>query len=238
MQANRILSLLLNIRPEFVRYRIKPIRLARGERIVGPGMPITKVIFPDSGLISLTVQLAAGNRLEVGLIGFDGMLGGEVFFGEERQLNNAYAQLPVTGWSMTPRDLIEIGQQYREVALELFRHERFLLAQSQQIAACNAEHSLKQRLCSWLLRAYDLTRSPELQLTQEFIAEMIGVRRAGVSPVAQQLRSEGIIRQRRGGIVIVDKPALAREACECYFAIQRLRAHYLGGPTFHGRAIV
>lgn len=238
MQANRILSLLLNVRPEFVRYRIKPIRLARGERIVGPGMPITKVIFPDSGLISLTVQLAAGNRLEVGLIGFDGMLGGEVFFGEERQLNNAYAQLPVTGWSMAPRDLIEIGQQYREVAIELFRHERFLLAQSQQIAACNAEHSLKQRLCSWLLRAYDLTRNPELQLTQEFIAEMIGVRRAGVSPVAQQLRSEGIIRQRRGGIVIVDKPALAREACECYFAIQRLRAHYLGGPTFHGRAIV
>jgi len=201
-------------------------------------MPITKVIFPHTGLIALTVQLAAGNRLEVGLIGFDGMLGGEVFFGEERELNNAYAQLPVTGWSMAPRDLIEIGQQYREVAIELFRHERFLLAQSQQIAACNAEHSLKQRLCSWLLRAYDLTRSPELQLTQEFIAEMIGVRRAGVSPVAQQLRSEGIIRQRRGGIVIVDKPALAREACECYFAIQRLRAHYLGGPTFHGRAIV
>jgi CRP-like cAMP-binding protein len=238
MQGNRLLSFLLNARPEFVRYRIKPVNFARGERFFEPGAAITRVVFPDSGLISLTVQLTSGNRIEVSLIGSDGALGTEVVFGDENHLNSGCAQLPVTGWSMAPRDLIELSQEHREVETQLFRHERFLLAQAQQIVACNTAHTLRQRLCTWLLRAQDVTGSAELSLTQEFIAEMLGVRRPGVSPVTQQLRRDGIIRQRRGGIVILDKAALAREACECYLAIRRFRAHYLGGNPLPTRAIV
>lgn len=238
MRGNRILSLLMSIHPEFVRHRIRPISFGRGETLYRAGVPINKVIFPDTGLISLTVQLAEGNRIEAGLIGNEGLLGAEVLFGDEVQFNSSCAQLPVTGWSMAPRDLIEIGQQHREVQAELFRYVRFLLAQAQQIAACNAVHPLKQRLSTWLLRAQDLTGSPEVPLTQEFIAEMLGVRRAGVSPLARRLRNEGIIRQRRGGIFIVDRPALARQACECYLTIQRFRDRLASDHSFESKAIV
>lgn len=224
MHRNLLIAQLHRSHPEFVRDRLKPVAFSHGDVLTQAGAPIERVIFPRSGLISLVVGLAGGERIEAATVGQQGALGCAAIFGAERQIATGYAQIAGSGWAMEVGDLAALAQQDPIVRDLLFRNEQYLLAQAQHAAACNAKHRISERLAKWLLRAQDECGDEELQITQEHLAQMLGVQRASLSVFAAALQGAGLVRYRRGRLAILDRNALERQACECYAALRRLRA--------------
>jgi CRP-like cAMP-binding protein len=128
-----------------------------------------------------------------------------------------------TGETLEVAKFREVAEQSLPLRTVLLHHEQVLFAQAQQTAACNVAHTVESRLARWLLRARDLSGSDKLELTQEFLAQMLGVRRSSVSPVANELQRTGLIRYRRGHIEILDLEGLQSASCECYGTV---KAHY------------
>jgi CRP-like cAMP-binding protein len=190
---------------------------------------IERAIFPRSGLISIVVGLNDGAEVEAAMIGPAGVLGGAAIFGAKQHISTAVAQLPGRAWSVSVRDLTEIASVSAEFRSSIVAQERYLLAQVQQTAACNARHSILQRLCAWLLRAQDEAGRDEFLMTQEMLARMLGMQRASVSMFASQLQEKGLVHYRRGRLQITDPNGLAAHACECRAAVQKQRERLFGG---------
>jgi CRP-like cAMP-binding protein len=226
MQQNRILSALVQRHPES-RERLRRRDYVHGDMIGKAGDPIVDVLFPSSGLISVVVGLKGGDLVEAAMVGCDGVVGGGAVFGAKQHLGSSFAQLPGSGWTMRAADLGALLERDDQLRATLFSYEQFLLAQAQQTAACNARHHIPQRLSSWLLRARDATRENELLLTQEFLAQMLGVQRASVSMFAGQLQDKDLIRYRRGRVTVMNADGLSHEACECHLALSDLRRRLL-----------
>ena len=183
---------------------------------------IEKVYFPHSGIISCVVELVGGGAIETGMIGNDGEFGASQALDDKVSLNHVVMQ--VTG-----KASVISSDRIRVVANELpafrgllIKYEQFFVSQVQQTAACNAVHSIQARTCKWLLRMHELA-GPDLELTQEFLAQMMGVRRTSVTEVAGDLQKSGMITYRRGHIHIVDLEQVRAWACECDGDI---RSHY------------
>jgi CRP-like cAMP-binding protein len=221
MLENRILDALSQTSPDVLRNRLKPIDFVHGDLLADSGSPIQHAIFPRSGLISVVVDLQEGERIEVGMVGPYGALGGAAIFGATLYTGTAFAQLPGRAWAMRVDDLIDAATASAEFREMMFAQEQYLLAQAQQTAACNAKHTIMHRLCSWLLRAHDACGGGELMLTQENLAQMLGVQRASVSMFASQLQEQGLIHYRRGRLQIADAHGLASHACECRSALRQ-----------------
>ncbi len=221
MLENRFLNALNQAHPDLLRNRLKPVDFAHGDILAEAGSPITQALFPRSGLISVVVDLQEGDRIEVAMVGPRGALGAAAIFGATHHLGTSFAQLPGRAWAMRTEDLIDIATASGEFRELMFAEEQYLLAQAQQTAACNAKHSIMHRLCSWLLRAHDAAGGGELLLTQENLAQMLGVQRASVSMFASQLQEKGLIQYRRGRLHIADVHGLASHACECRSALQQ-----------------
>jgi CRP-like cAMP-binding protein len=221
MFENQLLDALFRSQPDFLRNRLRAIDFAHGDIVGEAGQPIEHVIFPRSGLISVVVDLQDGERIEVAMVGSRGAVGGAVMFGGTHHLGTAFAQLPGRGWQMRAEDLTDAGAAFSDFRQLMFAQEQFLQAQAQQTAACNAKHTIMHRLCSWLLRARDIAGSTELLLTQENLAQMLGVQRASVSMFASQLQERGLIQYRRGRVHINDPAGLAEQACECHAALRQ-----------------
>jgi CRP-like cAMP-binding protein len=200
-----------------------------GDMFSEAGQPIEEVIFPRSGMISVVVELSDGERIEACMVGRESGIGISGALGGTTHINTSFAQIPGTAWSMRVSDLTELAMTDRAVRKLLFAGEHFLLAQMQQVSACNARHHIPERLAAWLLRAKDASGEEELQVTQEYLAEMLGVQRASVSMFAGALQDKGLIRYRRGRIAITDRPGLEAAACECYAALVGQRERLLGG---------
>jgi CRP-like cAMP-binding protein len=205
-------------------------------------MPIERIVFPSSGLLSILVDLEEGDRIEVGMIGSRGALGGGALFGAKCHLHRAIAQVSGRGWSMPLENAKELAQTSPEFAQLLFAQEQYLLAQARQFTACNAKHLISQRLCSWLLRAQDEIGGNELLMTQEMLAKMLGVQRASVSMFASQLQENGLIGYRRGRLRVADPEGLAAAACGCHNALKKQHAklfpEHMGGLlAVRGQAI-
>ncbi len=228
MYENRLLVSLSRSRPDLLRNRLKAIDFVHGDLLAEVGTPIEHVIFPRSGLVSMVIDLLDGDRIEVAMVGADGAIGGAVVFGATHRLCTSFAQLPGSAWLMKSTDAIEIANENPDFRQELFLQERYNQMQAQQTAACNAKHTIMRRLCSWLLRAQDAIGGRELLLTQEHLAQMLGVQRASVSMFASQLQEKGLIRYRRGRVQIIDKAGLAEHACECHAAIRRQHEQLVG----------
>lgn len=222
---NAILDALSAAEPGFLEGRLTPFSFVHGDVLVRAGKPIEHVYFPQSGLISIVVELGGGERIETAMIGHDGVLGASVVFGADLALNTGVAQIAGQGWRMKASDLVLLVEKSRSIELLLFRHEQYVLAQAQQTAACNARHHIPARLCTWLLRAQDVSAQPDLYLTQEVLAQILGVQRASISLIAGTLQDAGLIQYRRGRIVIINRQGLAGKACECY---RTLRQHRQG----------
>jgi CRP-like cAMP-binding protein len=222
MQHNRILSALVQRHPEF-RERLKRRDYVHGDMVGKSGDPIVDVLFPSSGLISIVVALRGGELVEAAMVGCDGVVGGGAAFGAKQHLGSSFVQLPGFGWTMRAADLATVVKRDEDMRRLLFVYEQFLLAQARQTAACNARHHIPQRLGSWLLRARDAAREDELLLTQEFLAQMLGVQRASVSMFAGQMQDKDLIRYRRGRVAVVNADGLAKEACECHAVLGGLR---------------
>jgi CRP-like cAMP-binding protein len=184
--------------------------------------PVEKVYFPHSGIISSVVELKGGGAIETGMIGRDGEFGAGHALDDKVSLNHIVIQ--VAGFaSVIKSDRIrEVAEEIPAFRRILTNYEQFFLSQVQQTAACNAIHDIQARTCKWLLRMHDLAGA-DLPLTQEFLAQMMGVRRTSVTEVAVALQKAGMITYKRGQIHIVDLEQIRQSACECD---DDIRSHY------------
>src|SRR5438270_10380136 len=201
---------------------LSTIHLPQGEVLAETHQRVEKVYFPHSGIISCVVETIGGGAIETGMIGNDGAWGSSQALDDKVSLNHVVMQVPGAA-SVISSDHIRVAAD----SLPAFRgllvkYEQFFLSQVQQTAACNALHTVQARTCKWLLRMHDLV-GVDLELTQEFLAQMMGVRRTTVTEVAGDLQKAGLITYSRGRIHIVDIEQVRGWACECDGDI---RSHY------------
>ena len=206
-----------------VRPHLKLVELKLGDIVADTGSVVQRVYFPQSGIISLVVELSVGEMIETAMVGRDGVVNAASAMDGKVSFNKAIVQMAGSAFAIEVDRIRAITDKYKVFRSVLIRHEQVVFAQSQQSAACNASHSVEARMCRWLLRMRDLGGSDDLTLTQDFIAQMLGVRRPSVSIVANTLQKAGFIKYRRGNIRILDVPGLKNGSCECY---ETVKSHY------------
>jgi CRP-like cAMP-binding protein len=226
---NQLLASLPAADFERLRPHLKPFEMTHGDLLFDTGDPVVWVYFPHSGVISLVVGLGDGQLIEAAMVGRDGAVGGSAALDGQVALNRGIVQIEGQASILDVPTLRKHAAQSTAFRTALIRHEQALFAQAQQSAACNASHTVEARLARWLLRSRELSGANMLGLTQEFVAQMLGVRRTSVSLVANALQDAGLIRYRRGRIEITDMAGLRAASCECY---GRVKAQYdrLLGP--------
>jgi len=212
---------------ELLRPHLREVRLNRSATLFEVGGTIERVYFPHDAVISLIVPLATGDMVEAGIIGRDGVLGTSAAFDGPTALNQAVVQIPGTASSIDAGSMRAALSTSKSLQAKLYQRDQLLLAHAQQAAACNAKHQIEERLCRWLLRIRDLVNSDRLELTQEFLGQMLGVRRTSVTLAARHLQVLNLIKYRRGQIDILDHEALEEASCECYEAL-KIQAERLG----------
>ena len=228
--TNQFLQTLPEAEIEVLRPHLGVVELTRETVLVEAGSRLTHVYLPQSGAISMMVRLSEGQSVEVATVGRDSAFGISAAFGGGISLTSAVVVLPGTAATIDVAELRAIAGRSVAFRTALARHEQAVLALAQQAAACNASHSVEARLSRWLLRARDLCDSKTLPLTQEFLAQMIGVQRNAISIVAHALQRAGIIRYSRGHIDIVDVDGLRATACECYDVVKTHHQRLLNAP--------
>lgn len=213
-------ALLSRLEPKvFARLEPSVIELPQGEVLGEVHQQIEKVYFPHSGIISCVVELIGGGAIETGMIGNDGVFGGAQALDGKVSLNHVVMQVKGTVSIANLDKVAKLAEEFVDFRRLLVAYEQFFLAQVQQTAACNAAHNVQARTCKWLLRMHHLVGT-ELHITQEFLAQMMGVRRTSVTQVAQELQRAGMITYARGKVQIVDLDQIRRAACECNDDIQ------------------
>jgi CRP-like cAMP-binding protein len=216
MQANAILASLSEGDVAALQPHLKAIHLTQKTVLHEVGETIAAVYFPVKSVVSLVVTLATGETTEAAMVGKDGAIGMASALDGKVALNRAIVQLSGDAMVCNPTAFKAAVLQSEKLISKVMRHEQALFAQAQQSTACMANHEVEARLCRWLLRARDLSGSDHLPFTQEFLAEMLGVRRTSVTTVAHTLQEAGMIKYTRGRIRIVDIDGLRDSACECY----------------------
>jgi CRP-like cAMP-binding protein len=206
-----------------VKVHLKPLDFVFGRVVAKAGGKVERVYFPHSGVISLVVELNVGEMIETAMVGRDGVVNATAALDGKISFNKGIVQVAGAGSVIDVEQIRRLADRLKSFRALLIRHEQVLFAQSQQSAACNASHSVENRMCRWLLRMRDLAGSDDLTLTQEFLAQMLGVQRPSVSIVANTLQKAGLIRYRRGHIRLLDVKGLRQGACECYGTV---KAHY------------
>jgi CRP-like cAMP-binding protein len=208
---------------------LKSTHLEQQRILVEAGDAIKAIYFPVNAVVSIVVALSTGELVEAAMIGRDGVVGASASLDGNISLSRMIVQLGGDAVICSLDGLRSAAMQSQSLLSLLIRHEQTLYAQAQQSAACMASHHVEARLCRWLLRSRDLSGSDMLPFTQEFLAEMLGVRRSSVSVVAHTLQRAGMVKYARGKIQITDLEGLREATCECY---QTIKSHYQGllGP--------
>lgn len=208
---------------------VEQVSFSLGDVICESGIQMDYVYFPTSCHVSLLYTMIDGATAEMGLVGKEGVVGVTLFMGGETTSNRAVVQGGGEALRMkvkAMREEFKLGGQFQNL---LLRYTQTLMTQISQTAVCNRLHSVEQRLCRWLLMTRDRTHSDELQMTQEFLSNMLGVRREGVTHAAHGLQVQGYISYVRGHLKILDRPGLEALVCECYGVVKaeddRLRIH-------------
>ena len=199
-----------------LRPRLEPVTLARRQILELPASAISTVIFPESGIVSVMARAPYDHRIEVGLVGFDGMTGFGAVLGDELAINESIVQVPGRGWRVATAALLGLMRERSGLSALLLRYVHAFMAQTTQTALANGRSKLEERLARWLLMSHDRFDSNELGITHDFLAQMLGVRRAGVTIALQVLESKRLIRARRSHITILDRAGLRHEANGSY----------------------
>ena len=220
-QHNHLLGALPNSDFERLKPHLKPISLSLGEVLSESGIMLRDVYFPVVSIVSLLYVMENGGSAEIAVVGNDGVVGVSLFMGGETTLSRAVVQSAGPAYSLGSEFLK--AEFIRGEALQhiLLRYTQALLTQMAQTAVCNRHHSLDQQLCRWLLLSLDRLPSNELVMTQELIANMLGVRREGVTEAAGKLQEAGLIQYSRGRIEVLDRLGIEAQACECYAVVKR-----------------
>lgn len=213
---NYLLSKLPLDQFERLRSLLQPVNLDVRQMIYEPGQPIRYAYFPDQGMISVVSLMEDGSSIEVGTIGKEGVAGAVLILETDSTPYQLYVQIPGHAQRIKASLLKQEAARSRELRTLLLRYQSAFLTQTMQCAACNGLHSVQQRCCRWLLTARDRSENDELKLTHEFLALMLGVRRASVSEVLRPLQDGGLVRSNHGTIAILNRQGLEAGACECY----------------------
>ena len=228
--SNHVLASLVTVDIDSLLPHLRAVELPQEMVLYEAGAAINRVFFPHAGVVSLVVELASGEMIEAAMIGREGVVGGLSALNSKISISRAIVQVSGAASAVDVDHVRHLAEQSAGFRMTLIKHEQVLLAQSQQSAACNAIHTIEARLSRWLLRCRDLVGSEELPLTQEFIAQMMGVRRTSVSIVAHTLQQAGLIKYKRGHIRVLDLEGLQESACECYWTVKSLSDRLIGAP--------
>jgi len=195
-----------------------PMRL--GDVLYEPGVRLRHVYFPTTSIVSLMYVMENGASAEIAIVGNEGILGISLFMGGETTPSRAVVQSAGHAFRLKAQRLKDEFGRFGPMLQLLLRYTQALITQMSQTAVCNRHHSVDQQLCRWLLLSLDRLASNELAMTQELIANMLGVRREGVTEAAGKLQDAGLIRYRRGRITVLDRPGLEARSCECYQVVK------------------
>jgi CRP-like cAMP-binding protein len=225
--VNRLLAMLTTKEYKRLLPKLKTVSLVLGEVLYEPGAVIKYVYFPNDSIISLISELSETLRLEVGMVGNEGMVGLAVFMGVTSSSNRALVQGAGTAMRMSSAAVRTEANRLGSLHHLLHRYSHSLLAQVSQSSACNRFHLVDARLARWLLMTNDRLAAKEFPLTQEFLSNMLGVRREGVSKAAGALQAGKLIRYSRGVITILNRRGLEAKSCECYAIVKAETDAYL-----------
>jgi CRP-like cAMP-binding protein len=225
---NRLLAVLSDEDYAHLLPHLEPLTFALGEVVYEPGGHLDYLYFPTSSIVSLIYTMEDGSTAEMGLVGNDGVVGIALFMGGETTPNRGIVQNAGGALRMKAKLLQTEFKRGGALQFLLLRYTQALITQISQTAVCNRLHSVEQRLCRWLLLTHDRVKINELQLTQEFIANMLGVRREGVTHAACHLQAAGLIQYARGRITILDRKGLEAAVCECYRVVKQEFGRLLG----------
>ena len=220
---NRLLASLSSDVYSALTPHLKTVELKFGDVVAEAGSEIRRVYFPYAGVISLVVELDVGTMIETAMVGHDGVVNAAPALDGKVSLNKGVVQVAGSAGTLEVNRLRSLANEFEPFRSLLIRHEQVLFAQSQQSAACNASHSVEARMCRWLLHMRDLAGDDELMLTQEFLAQMLSVRRTSVTVVASPLQKAGLIKYTRGRLRVLDVGGLKKRSCECYDTV---KSHY------------
>ncbi len=228
LEGNRLLSALPPDAYERLRPHLEPINFTLGEVVYESGGHMRYVYFPTTSHVSLLYTMIDGSTAEMGLVGQEGVVGIALFMGGETTPNRAMVQGGGEAFRMKSAAMLDEFKRGGEFQHLLLRYTQALITQISQTAVCNRLHSVEQRLCRWLLMTHDLAQTDELQMTHEFISNMLGVRREGVTVAARRLQDMGMISYVRGHIQILDRIKLLDHVCECYQVVKDENSRLLG----------
>ena len=216
---------LLRALPELEAQRLIPhleiVPMPLGNVLYESGSQLSCVYFPTTAIVSLLYVMEDGASAEIAVVGNEGMVGVALFMGGETTPSRAVVQSAGHAYRLKGQILKEEFRRAAGLQLLLLRYTQALLTQMAQTAVCNRHHSVDQQLCRWLLLSLDRLPSNKLSMTQELIANMLGVRREGVTEAAGKLQAAGLINYSRGQITVLDRPRLEKQVCECYQVVKK-----------------
>jgi CRP-like cAMP-binding protein len=207
---------------EWARWQphLEPAAMPLGKSLYESGAKLSHVYFPTTSIVSLLYVMEDGASAEIAVVGNEGLVGVSLFMGGESTTSRAVVQSAGHGFRLRSSLMMEEFNRAGPVMHLLLRYTQALITQMAQTAVCNRHHSLDQQLCRWLLLSLDRLNSNDLVMTQELIANMLGVRREGVTEAAGNLQRDGLIEYRRGHIKVLDRAGIEQRACECYAVVK------------------
>lgn len=221
LQQNHLLAAL----PEDIQSRLfpslEPVTLPLGKVLYESGDILRHVYFPTDSIVSLLYVMESGASAEISVVGNEGLVGISLFMGGESTPSRAIVQSAGSAYRLLGQQLKDEFNRHGEFQNLLLRYTQALITQMSQTAVCNRHHTIDQQLCRWLLLSLDRLPDNRLTMTQELIANMLGVRREGVTEAAGKLQRAGVILYRRGHITVLDRPKLEQLSCECYAVVKR-----------------
>jgi CRP-like cAMP-binding protein len=220
-KQNHLLAALPAAEFERLSSYLELVSMPLGEALYESGGRLQHVYFPTTSIVSLLYVMEDGASAEIAVVGNEGILGISLFMGGETTSSRAVVQSAGYGYRLRSHLIKEEFNRGGPVLRLLLRYTQALITQMSQTAVCNRHHSLEQQLCRWLLLSLDRLSSNELTMTQELIANMLGVRREGVTTAAGHLQKDGLISYNRGHILVLDRPGLERRVCECYSVVRK-----------------
>ncbi|MGO4704006.1 Crp/Fnr family transcriptional regulator [Dyella sp. 2RAB6] len=220
-RQNRLLAALPEAELKRWLPHLEPVEMSLGKVLYESGSRLAHVYFPTTSIVSLLYVMEDGASAEIAVVGNEGIVGISLFMGGESTPSRALVQSAGQGYRLKADLMLQEFGRAGAVMHLLLRYTQALITQMAQTAVCNRHHSLDQQLCRWLLLSLDRLHSKELVMTQELIANMLGVRREGVTEAAGNLQQAGLIRYQRGHITVLDREQLERRTCECYAVVKK-----------------
>lgn len=233
-RQNHLLDALLATDYDRLFPNLEFVKLPLGQVLYESGEQLKYVYFPTNSIISLLYVMENGASAEIAIVGNEGILGISLFMGGETTPSRAVVQSAGNGYRLKGSILKSEFNRAGPVQRLLLRYTQALITQMAQTAVCNRHHSVEQQLCRWLLLSLDRLESNEIMMTQELIANMLGVRREGVTEAARKLQAANLIEYNRGHIKVIDRPKLEKKSCECYDVVKAEFNRLL--PSLHGIA--